>query len=157
MILIVNDLIEVVIDHIKQTRDACKGLRADLFARNTALLMKALLIRYNLNIRYNMGDESTQKYRLEVINSIITEVSSLYKEVANYEHCENDEVKQILDSVVKELKRATKELHKWKFVNASKNNTNPIAKCAEADSHYTYTDNPSSRIIEIIKERWNVS
>ena len=152
-----NDLIEVVIDHIKQTRDACKGLRADLFARNTALLMKALLIRYNLNIRYNMGDESTQKYRMEVINSIITEVNSLYKEVANYEHCENDEVKQILDSVVKELKCATKELHKWKFVNASKNNTDPIAKCVEADFHCTYTDNPPSRIIEIIKERWNVS
>lgn len=151
-----NDLIETVIDHIKQTRDACKGLRADLFARNTALLMKALLIQYNLNIRYNMGDESTQKYRKEVISKIMEEVSDLYKEVINYEHCENTDVKHVRNSVMAELKEANKELCRWSFANVSKDEKSIELENAKEVEHSTYVEQSASRTIAGIKARWNL-
>lgn len=152
-----NYSIESVIDHITQTRDACKGLRVDLFARNTALLMKAILIQYNLNTRYNMGDESTEKYRVATIKKIKNEVKSLYNDVVKYEHCANEDVKSVRNSVITELKFAKKEIKHWKFVNAQKDIKIVNMENAESIKHPSYVDMSSLKIVNVIKERWNLS
>ncbi len=151
-----NVSIEIAIEHIKQTRDACKGLRVDLFARNTALLMKAILIQYNLNIRYNMGDESTEKYRIETVKKLKDEVKNLYNEVVNYEHCENEDVKSVRNSVIAELKLAYREIKHWKFVTASKDIKATEIEKAKSTKHPTYVDMPSLRVVDTIKERWGL-
>lgn len=148
-----NAAIEIIIEHIKQTREACRGLRADLFARNTSFLIKALLVQYNMNVRYNMGDESTISYRINCINNIKKEATSLYQEVVNYEHCDNEEVRKALNSLLIELKFAKKEIKKWKFIHV-KNIKNIIL---DSDSNVSSYYKPiPSRKIEDIKWRWKM-
>lgn len=151
-----NDLIEMVIDRIKRTRDACKGLRADLFARNTALLMRAKLIRYNLNIRYNMGDESTRVYRQDIITKMLEEVKTLYQEVVNYEHSDNSEVQNVLSAVTKELHTAFRELKNWKIIRIPDKSLHVFNEHAGENCHASYVDCPSERLILSIKDRWRI-
>jgi 16S rRNA U516 pseudouridylate synthase RsuA-like enzyme len=80
----------------------------------------------------------------------------LYEEVVKYEHCDNDDVKHVLDAVVIELKQATKELREWKFVIAVNKKKGLIIENANATKHRTYADEPSTRLIDTIKGRWNV-
>lgn len=148
-----NAAIEIIIDHIKQTREACRGLRADLFARNTSFLIKALLVQYNMNVRYNMGDESTISYRMNCIDNIKEEGTSLYQEVVNYEHCDNEEVRKALDSLLIELKFARKEIKKWKFIYVKNRETIIL----DADSDVTsYYKSVSLRKVKDIKLRWKI-
>lgn len=148
-----NAAIEIIIDHIKQTREACRGLRADLFARNTSFLIKALLVQYNMNVRYNMGDESTISYRMNCIDNIKEEGTSLYQEVVNYEHCDNEEVRKALDSLLIELKFARKEIKKWKFIYVKNRETIILDTDSDVTSYYKSV---SLRKVKDIKLRWKI-
>ncbi len=148
-----NAAIEIIIDHIKQTREACRGLRADLFARNTSFLIKALLVQYNMNVRYNMGDESTISYRMNCIDNIKEEATSLYQEVVNYEHCDNEEVRKALDSLLIELKFARKEIKKWKFIYVKNRETIILDTDSDVASYYKSIP---LRKVEDIKLRWKI-
>ena len=148
-----NATIEIIIDHIKQTREACRGLRADLFARNTAFLIKALLVQYNMNVRYNMGDESTYSYRLNCIKAIKKEANSLYQEVVNYEHCDNEVVKSALDALEAELKIAKKEVRTWRFVDSS---AEEVVFSDHNQDALVFTSSVSPKVVEDIKMRWKL-
>lgn len=154
-----DDRVEALIRHINDTRDACRGLRADLFARNTGFLIKAYLLNYNLNYRYNMGDESTRSERAKRIKQISHEIKQLREEVNSYEHADNDEVKKVYRNALCELKACKKELRKWRFgkrriwVRIPKHY---VLSTDNTRDHLTYADFEDRKVISTIKERWKV-
>lgn len=154
-----DDRVEALIRHINDTRDACRGLRADLFARNTGFLIKAYLLNYNLNYRYNMGDESTRSAKGKRITQISHEIKQLREEVNGYEHADNDEVKKVYRDALSELKVCKKELRKWRFGNGRnwiRIPTYYVLSTDDTNAHLTNADFEDQKVISMIKERWEV-
>lgn len=154
-----DERIETLITHINMARDACRGLRADLFARNTSFLIKAYLLNYNLNYRYRMGDENTRSERTKRIRQIRHDIKGLKNEVTKYEHADNEEVTKVYKAALKELHSCKRELKSWRF---KKKRSSSIPKTYRFDSdnsieHISYSARTDMRILGLIKERWKVN
>ncbi len=93
---------------------------------------------------------------IETVKKLKDEVKNLYNEVVNYEHCENEDVKSVRNSVIAELKLAYREIKHWKFVTASKDIKATEIEKAKSTKHPTYVDMPSLRVVDTIKERWGL-
>ncbi len=154
-----DDRIEALIRHIIDTRDSCRGLRADLFARNTGFLIRAYLLNYNLNYRYNVGDESTHSERGKRIRQISHDIKQLRVEVNSYEHADNDEVKKVYRDALLELRACKKELKKWRFGKKRfwfKIPKYYILSIDNINAYLTYADFEDQKVISTIKERWKI-
>lgn len=103
--------IEKLISNLKRTVDLCRDKRADLYVRNSLLLMKAYYLEYDWSNRFSDGNTpiKIQKNKA-ILKTKIKQVKELYKRIIKYEHRRDIEVYSVYKDTLNKFRICKKEL-----------------------------------------------
>jgi hypothetical protein len=157
--------IDKLLENLERTRELCKGIRGDLYIRNSLHLIKALLIEFNFNYRFSL--DINLKDRRKQINIMQIKIENVFKDVRSYEHGMNEAADDLNKRVKKEVKIIKNENKRW-FIKFSHNeNDNLINLINNIDNsqlinhcnlqkiqNAVHQHEPA--VIESIKKRWRI-
>lgn len=165
--------IEKIIVNLGRTIELCRDKRADLYVRNSLLLMKAYFIEYDTKNRYsdkknsNDAQKNTVQDNKAIIQTKIKQVKHIYKDIIKYEHRKDVEVSFVYKDTLDKLRMCKNEL-KLHFKEVSVDNDDFIVKGFNVLTIQTYETHkelqklndkifiPLSSEIEKIKNKWSI-